>query len=91
MSTEIATINAKKNFSYYYADPVYRKKHLEYCYQKVVCPDCGESYSRNNKTYHLKSKKHLNPTVDSKLVLENRIKELEKELELQKLSNAQGK
>lgn len=47
-----------KCFRDYYADPEFKRKHLDYCMQQVECKACHRSYARSNMTKHNKSNKH---------------------------------
>jgi len=46
-----------KTFKEYYADPEFKKKHLAYVKEKVMC-DCGKEISRSNMSAHVKTKLH---------------------------------
>ena len=48
-----------KTFREYYADPEYRKKHLEYITQTVECPNCDLSCQRVAMARHRQSKRHF--------------------------------
>lgn len=56
------SINTKlttpKTFRDYYANPEYRKKHLEYISGKVQCPQCETMVARCNLSKHRQSMKH---------------------------------
>jgi hypothetical protein len=45
-----------KTFKEYYADPEYKKSHLEYVKHKIKC-DCGKLVARSNMSKHKKTKK----------------------------------
>lgn len=75
-----ATVKVKKDIKFYYLNPEWKAKHLAYCYERVICPDCGNSYTRNCKTTHMKSKKHLAPIMSKQAELEEIIKKLEAQL-----------
>ncbi len=79
------TVVCKKNIKYYYADPEWRKKHLAYCYERLVCDVCGGTYNRNNKSNHVKARKHtdklyLKENADKIQQLEDKIRELENKI-----------
>ena len=42
----------RKKFKEYYADPEFKKRHLEYVNEKIECA-CGRSISRSNYSKHL--------------------------------------
>ncbi len=47
----------RKKFKEYYADPEFKKRHLEYVNEKIECT-CGRSISRSNYSKHLKTPLH---------------------------------
>lgn len=47
-----------KKFTDYYADPEFKKKHLNYVMTKVNC-ECGGRYMRSNKSNHYLTSKHI--------------------------------
>lgn len=70
------TSSKNKTFKdYYNNDPEFRKKHLEWQKEKVIC-ECGFVTARSNLYRHRKSHIHIN-----KMDKINRIHELEAELE----------
>ena len=42
---------------------ILNENHLEYCKKKITC-ECGNTYSRGNKSRHLKTKRHLSGIKD---------------------------
>lgn len=76
----------KKTFSEYYADPEFKRKHLERLRELVDC-ECGAHVTRSNMSRHKKSPRHLKK-AESKEVqtnkkqaeLEQRLKVLEEQL-----------
>ena len=48
---------SNKTFKDYYADPEFKRKHLERMREKVSCP-CGMVTSRSNRAKHQKTEKH---------------------------------
>ena len=58
MNTQTEEKKKYKKFRDYYADPEFKRKHLDYCMQQVECEACNRSYARSNMTKHIKSKKH---------------------------------
>lgn len=47
------------SFAKYLNDhPEYRKKHMEYIKEKVLCPDCNIYVQRSNMTHHKKGRGH---------------------------------
>jgi len=42
----------------YNADPEFRKKHIQYCLDRLKCDICNCDYARSNKSSHEKSRKH---------------------------------
>ena len=49
--------NKVKTFKDYYQDPEFKKRHLAYIKEKVIC-ECGTKISKHNKYRHLNSEKH---------------------------------
>ena len=68
-------VKHKKTLKEYYADPEYRKKHIDKYKQKVEC-SCGSMVTLYNMSHHKKSKKHLKLNETD----EERIKRMETEL-----------
>jgi len=63
-----------KTFKEYYADPIFKAKHLKYVSEKIQCTDCGKMIARCNITKHKATAKHLkkyNPIQALKLSVEN--------------------
>ena len=77
----------KKTFKEYYADPEFKKKHLEKYRQKITC-ECGAIVGAYNMTKHKKTNKHLKISE----LKEAKLKRIEKELDKCKemLKNAQN-
>ncbi len=71
----------KKIFKDYYADPEYRRKHLDRMKEKVECPDCGHITARANLTKHKRSKVHQQKAASNQ---KNTII-IRKELDMEKL------
>ena len=86
----------KSSFSKYYADPEYRRRHLEYGAEKVEC-ECGTKVSRHNLGHHKNTNKHQIwlrehekiGTINNKKIseLEEEMKELKKEIKKMKKKN----
>ena len=78
-------MSIKKN---YYADPIYREKHLAYMKVKVPCPDgCGTITGRCNMHHHRTTQKHIKfmeqNTIANKIIkllTKEQLKRLAKEL-----------
>ena len=51
-------VNKYKSFTEYYADPEYRRKHLEYVKTRVECEGCGAMVPRSGTTAHKTTRKH---------------------------------
>jgi hypothetical protein len=64
-------------FQKYYSIPENKKKHDDYCLERVECP-CGTITARSNLGHHRKTAKHKKWIKDNKYVLE--ISELKKDL-----------
>jgi len=79
-------------FKKYYNNPEFRKKHLEYCSEKIKC-ECGAMICRNSFTHHRKTKKHQEllklkeNTEENQEELLSKIASLEKELQKAKKKN----
>lgn len=50
---EVENKNQKKNYL-----KTFYEKHPDKKNEKIVCPDCGNTYSYFNKSKHLKTKLH---------------------------------
>ncbi len=47
-----------KTFKEYYANPEYRRRHLDEIMAKVECPVCNSKVARCNMSKHSRTKKH---------------------------------
>jgi hypothetical protein len=70
----------KKTLKEYYADPEYKKKHMDKYKQKVKCT-CGSMVSMYNLSHHKRTLKHLNADDSD----DAKIKRIENELQRLKL------
>lgn len=55
-------VNEKKEritFKQRYADPEFKKKHLEHMQQDVMCPNCKSYVKKYNLSHHHRSLKHM--------------------------------
>jgi|SRR5690606_1412207 len=73
------------SFQKYYADEDYKKRHLEYMQEKVVCT-CNKKLSRGNLNRHLQSTLHANrmKQIENtvKRLDQNRLDEIENQLSI---------
>lgn len=54
----------------------YRKTHKSWN-KDIICPDCGSKYKSSCKSNHIKTMKHQNAIMSSKLILlENTLKNI---------------
>lgn len=75
--------NKPKTFKDYYADPEFRRKHLDKMKQRVKC-ECGYETSRTNISRHKRSRNHANRMKAKKLDSVEELKRLRMEV-VQKL------
>jgi len=48
-------------------DSEFRKKHIQYCLDRLKCDICNCDYARSNKSSHEKSRKHQLIALSKKL------------------------
>ena len=63
--------NKTKTFKDYYQDPEFKKRHLAYIKEKIIC-ECGTKISKHNKYRHLKSDKHKRIMNEKELKKKNK-------------------
>jgi len=67
-------------FKQYYDNPEYRQRHLDRQKEKIECPDCCVTITRNSYNQHCKSEMHKNNSKKNEKVieLERELKEIER-------------